>query len=167
MNINDSYKKNTMIYKDTCSEILQTSYKYTDELIIFITLASLSYYYPPFEISRYLNILKENNIKLPVLLISDDINIEKKFKDDMYKYFNKESTCTSIENITINVRYKVNFKKVRVSNLIKLDDLKLLVKKEFNIVEDIFIVFSNEILLNNKRIGEYFIEDGYTIYIQN
>ena len=128
-------------------------YIYIIELIIFITLSIENKYYPPFEIKYYINKLKNNNCLIPIFdNISDDITTQLLFKKD----------------ITIYIKYGVNMKRLTISNSINLDKLKIILYKEFNInnTNNNKIIFSNEILLENITIGEYFIEDGYSIYLQ-
>ena len=73
MNIHDMYNNNTFLYKGFLTKILNASSKYIDEMIIFITLSNITPYYPPFEISHYINIIKENDIRLMTKIkLSDD-----------------------------------------------------------------------------------------------
>jgi hypothetical protein len=161
------YDKNIFYYKKKLSEILDCSDVYLNELIIFITLSEFlsKSYYPPFEIKTYITKL-QNMYLLTNLIISSDSLTQISFQDDMYKYFNKKSKCTYIEDITINIVYGVNMKRLIVSNLINIDDLKKILFNNFNLEPSLqTISFSNQILKNNLTLGEYFINNSDTLYL--
>jgi hypothetical protein len=161
------YDKNISYYKNIFTQILHCSDVYLRELIIFITLSEFlaKSYYPPFEIKSYITKLKNNNL-LSKLVISDDPETQILFKENILTYFNIKSKCTYIEEITINIVYGVNMKRLSISNLTKLDDLKNILFNNFNLVPSLqTISFSNQILKNNLSVGEYFINNSDTLYL--
>ena len=161
------YDTNVSSYKKTFSKFLHCSDVYLNELIIFITLSEFlsKSYYPPFEIKTYITKL-QNMYLLSNLTISSDSLTQISFENDMYTYFNKKSKCTYIDDITINIIYGVNMKRLTVSNLTNIDDLKKILFNNFNLEPSLqTISFSNQILKDNLTLGEYFINNSDTLYL--